>query len=395
MHKPVLACHVWSSTLPFYTPVIQELPPEMTQIIFSGPDFASLETMRAKGYAVRPVAESNLEAYSLILCDENEFFSNGTFDRLVGTSARFCCLRHSTDHKGCGVPGAQYSIRPHQMLAEAVDQVEWTVNRDNEELFRQALALPPHAKTEYAYTGPYHLGPWETKRAAPMRERRQELEEALGRSLPSDKPVVAFFLDEQGQYPMLVAGLRSLSEHATIIYKGLTKDDPCLAALGDAVIPWPSLAYAPNILRFGADFLLVGYNSGTFTSSIMLGLRPLPFFTTVIHPYGRRSSELASFNALLPGDVYQNINQCCMGGFGAIFDIEATDKLMAAMRDDSFWDAYNERLPDIQKLAFGAYQVEGASKKTAALVLRALLTGSFGAEAYKIVLHPHWKGLPG
>lgn len=367
-----------SSSFSFYTHVIENLPKDMVHIILRDKLPDSAEMLKEKGYQFHLVDKVNLEDYEFFVNDECDLMYESIFYGLSDAGKRFCCLRHSLDQGVRYIPKAHYSIRAHQRLARLGNAMENTVTRNNPDLLLKMTSISPRLKAEYAYTGPYHMGKWTKEVHTPKNTFRTELEAAIGQKISKEKPVVAFFLDEYGYDKSLILGLKNLAKHATIIYKGLEENDSRLLALGKSVIRWPSVGYAPNLLRFSADFILCGYYSSTFASSLMLGLPVLPYYTKQIYYKGRSCNDFDSFMRFMPKSSDMNINHRCIAGFGAVYDIEDTKRLVAAMNDSSFWNEYPSRLPEIQKSAFGDYCLQKADVKTAKLILRAFLTGTFG-----------------
>lgn len=389
MLKNIIGCVFYSNAFPYFSHIVKNLPQNMVHIIlWDKKTNVTVELFRKKGYSLYHIDDVDLNDYDFFLIDECELHYTNRFDKLSVAGKRFCCLRHSIDQGIRHIPKAHYSIRGHKRNAYPGDATKNTATRENPDVLQRMTTLHPLQKIEYAYTGPYNMGKWTKEIHTPKYKFRTELENVIEQSIPQDKPVIAFFLDEYGYDRSLIQGLKKLAKHATIIYKGLDQNDSRLLALGKKVIKWPSIGYAPNLLRFSADFILCGYYSGTFASSLMIGLPVLPYYTQQIYYKGRGCKELDSFMRFMPkpNSPCRGINQSCIGEFGAVYDIEDTERIVGAMNDTNFWKDYQARLPEIQKKVFGDYCLEDSDVKAAKLILRAFLTGTFGEDVNAIKL---------
>ncbi|WP_291325443.1 hypothetical protein [Desulfovibrio sp. UCD-KL4C] len=335
------------------------------------------------GFSFFHYNEKNIFDYSFWVVDEWDvlfgFISELKKEKLQGKI--ICALRHHLDYSGRDLPSAHFSIRAHKCIAAPSDAFVNVITKDNLDLFKQATTFPVHSKIEFAYTGPYHIAEWTKKREHQKKEFRAELEETIARKLPEDKPVIAFFKDELTYEKSIIHGLKKLSKHATVIYKPFEENDPCILALGKHVTLWPSINYAPNLLRFASDFIFAGYSSGTLSSSIMLGLKVLPYYTEQVYIKGRAAKELGSYKTFMPRPPYTHTNARCLAGYGEFFDLENTANILKAINSENFWNSYSKRLPEIQKIAFGDYTLEDPEIKTSKLILRAFIKGSFGMDA--------------
>lgn len=377
---------------PYYMHIIKNIPPHLVDIIYKDEIPEDCKKFEQQGFSFFAYDKNILHAYDFWVVDEVEVFFE-VFSKLTREELRgkiICTLRHCLDYTGKDIPLAQFSIRGHKLIAAPSDAFENTIGKDNLDLFEKATKLPVNEKTEFAYTGPYNIAEWTKKIRIPKKDFRNDLEESLGCSLPKDKPIVAFFKDELGYEKSIIHGLKKLSEHATIIYKSYKQKDPCLLALGKNITLWPSTSFAPNLLRFASDFILAGYSSGTLSSSIMLGLKVIPYYTKQIYVKGRAFKELGSFEALLPRPPYRSTNHRCLIGYGESFDIENTERIKTIMSSKGYWDDYAKKLPEIQKFSFGDYVLEDSEVKTAKLILRAYLKGSFGLDGHTIKLRDNF-----
>lgn len=391
MSQQCMAWHINNNTLPFILPVIRHLSPAVVDLVFEGDAIFQndVSSLRSDGYRIMSYDSSMMDAYDFIITDQYNLLFRDIYVSHAKRGARFLCTQHSTDGFGMTVPNCNYSIRSHKMLARCVYADEVVFLRDDGASVCDALcALPPESREEFAYSGPYHLDSW-LERRHDRAQLRSELLAALGGGIDPDKPLLAFFLDEISHEVQLVEGLRELSRHATIVYKAYYKNDPRVVALGDAVIPWPSLEYAPNLLRFGADVVLAGYHSGTLATAVMAGLRVIPFYTRLIHPDGR-PGKLSSYRLRIPRERNYDVANNCTLALEHVFDIQDTARIVDAIHSEAHWSDFERRLDCARHIAFGDYCLEEAAGKTAALILRAWQKGTFGPDASAVRIRREW-----
>ncbi|WP_027179569.1 hypothetical protein [Maridesulfovibrio bastinii] len=383
-----IAFIVQGVTFKFFKPIIENIPPDLIHILYNHYLPVEAEELIQKGYNFIPFNIALLSYYDFIVLDAGDLpqsrFSTLTPQSLHGKTV--CRLVHATDADIHDSPYVNFTIGAHKASLDYGSSKYWStaVTIKEKELFSKAMKLPVNQKLEYTYTGPYHIGKWLEKRNTPKEELRPKLEKILGLKLDTDKPLVVFFRDEISDDEAVIRGLRKLSKHATVIYKTVGGFDPCLEALSEDVIFWKNRSLAPNLLRFSADFIFAGFCSGTFASSLMLGLNVIPYHTQQVFHAGRDSQKLKSYKALAPTPPYKSISHRCIHYYGQIFDIENTENLISIISSQSYWDNFYEKLPIIQKRCFGDYTLEGADVKTAKSILSAYSKGTFGLDGYLI-----------
>lgn len=384
----------------YYGAIIKSLPQELLDIHIGYTEkkitsFTSLhkeaqnniEALVGEGYSVFSLNTDLLSHYRNVVLSSDFFGRLQThFDWQADRRLGIACLFHSTDTTGRSnqFPASWY-ILAHQRQTESPESNK-VLRREHPALFTDMMALPRELINEYAYTGPYHLGEWTEKRHWPKEQLRAELEDKLQCSLPAHKPVVAFLQDEFCHPRQIAQALEKLVPHVSLVIKALHGLEPVAGAY-----VWKDQSYAPNLLRFAADYILAGYHSGTLASSTMLGLPVIPYYTNLIHFGGRVFGKLGKYTAYLPG--YFKDDHVCVDILGQLnppLNLMDTQAVLDRMHDAAWWTAYGQRLPAAQKAIFGDYDIDGAAAKTARLLVRAFGRGSFGEDAVAVRLRPEY-----
>lgn len=399
IHMKDFAFYLTPEEIVYYGAIIRNLPYEFLDIHI-GPTQKTIssflplhketqrhiETLADEGYSVFPLNANLLRHYRNVVLSSGFFGRLQThFDWQTGRRMGLACLFHSTDTPGRSnqFPASWY-ILAHQRQAQSPEKNKIS-RRENEALFAQLMTLPREMLNEYAYTGLYHLGEWTEKRHSPKDCLRAELEERLQSSLPAHRPVVAFLQDEFCHPRQVTQALEKLTPYVTLIIKG-NLPEPVTGAY-----TWPEANYAPNLLRFAADFLLAGYHSGTLASSTMLGLPVVPYYTNLIHKGGRVFGKLDKYTAYLPG-YFKDQHVCVdiLEQLNPPVNLMDTQAVLERVHDAAWWVTYAQRLPTAQKIIFGDYEIDGAAAKTARLLVRIFGRGSFGEDAVAVRLRPEY-----
>lgn len=388
----------------YFGSIIKNLPKEFVDVHVGSldgkiSDFSALaaeyrkqiDQFAAEGYSVLPLNPDMLDNYRAAAMS-TEFYGPATklFDWRKTSQTRLAALVHSTylplDSNGFS---ANYYLLASRREAEHKELLK-VLPAKNPRLFRKISALSRRMLNEYAWTGPYHFGEWLEKRFADKSQLRAELEEKLQRDLDPSKPVVAFLESWFNHPDLMKEGLTRLAPHVNLIIKKLTPLDIKGAYL------WPENSFAPNLLRFASDFILASYRSGTLTSSTMLGLPVIPYYTPLVSQDWFVRSKWAPYQILMPKH-FEGKDMCVdiLLKINPPLDLLATDKILERMKSESWWDAYNKLLPATQKEIFGDYELEGAATKAARLLVRITGTGSFGKDIAALRLRPEFaKGIP-
>lgn len=336
------------------------------------------------GFFCRPFDADTIKNYENIVLNTNFLSRKGPLNEKISPEARCVALKHSLDS-----PIFSYRTPAHWYIGASQRQIEITeigkALRSQAELFTKIMEMPISLRNEYAYSGPYHLGEWVTRRHNPKEVLRQELEAFLGCTFDATKPVVAFLQDEFCYEQQVLDGLARLTEHVNLVVKA----GPRISAL-PGVFVYPSSSFAPNLLRFAADFILAGYHSGTLASSIVLGLPVIPFYTPmIIWKAGVDAGKYKQYTAYM--ERQENGDNICIDILEQInppLNLQDTDAVLERMNNIAWWKDYERRLPVAQKSIFGDYLIEGASEKTAQLIRHVFEDGTFGKDVAAVRVYP-------
>lgn len=338
------------------------------------------------GYTVLPLDPDALDEYRAAAMS-TEFYGPASklFDWSKKRQTRLAALVHSTylPLETTGL-AARYYLLASRREAEYPESRKVSPSK-NPLLFKKFSSFPRHMLNEYAWTGPYHFGDWLEKRFLDKSVLRAGLEEKLKRELDPSKPVVAFLESWYNHPGQMQAGLEKLAPHVNLIIKKFTPMDI------PGAYPWPDDSFAPNLLRFAADFILASYRSGTLTSSTMLGLPVIPYYTPSISQDWYVRSKWASYTLLMP-ENHEGKDMCVdiLTKINPPIDLLATDRLLERMDSRDWWLSYQRALPAAQKAIFGDYEIEGAAARAARLLIRITGTGSFGNDVAALKLRPEY-----
>lgn len=392
------AFYLSPSELNFFAGIFREIPPDLLDIHIGyttgekvnfnawPPKMAALLVDLAdSGYTFVPQDMNRLPAYKGVAISAMYFSKHQKTIKWEKTAAlpNLVKLVHSVDWQTVADPWSSGSIVAHKRLA-AAKEPDKVCKDENPDLWKKLREMPRESLYEYAYTGPYHIGEWAKDRYLPRTELVGRLEEYLQKSLPSGKPIVAFLEDEISDLPPLRRALSCLASHATLIVKA-----DQLGRVPGAIV-WPDGGYAPNLLRFAADYILAGFNSGTLASSTMLGLRVIPYCTTNIYIGARIPQNMTHFSARMSGRYEGlNINPQILDILNPPANVsENRYQLLERMNDETFWRGYEERLPAAQNEIFDDYTIDDAPALTAKLLLSSFFKKSFGEHTAALELKP-------
>lgn len=359
----------------------------------------SIQDLIDNGYCISPLDVEKLLKYRSIALSFKFFASE--IDHLgwrtVKTWPNLIYLMHDASFFGLS-----WDLPPHFYImaskGQALAPEKNKVSKETDpEKYAEYMSLPKNMVNEFAYTGPYQLNEWCKNRNLPRQQLREMLERKLGACLPKDKPIIVFFEDEYCDRKHIMGGLRKLAPYASIIIK-------CWSSwvmpdvLG--IYRWPDQSYAPNLLRFGADYIMAGYQSGTLSTSTMLGLKIIPYYTDIVYINGNWDKAVtSSYTYFLPGQtpnpkVAAKLPTRIMDVLNPPINIMDTQGIMNRINSSEWWSDYNKRLPGAQKSIFGDYSIDDAPEKTAGLIMRVFEKNTFGKDAVGVRLRPEFEDSP-
>ena len=390
--------YVWVMTLPevmYNSQVIECFSPDIldiyirtrnlpsnilseTQLKLSG--FAYLQDL---GYHIQLLNNiETIQQYDNIIMNSGALGPKGEFHEQVFPHSRCLMTVHAVDtYIGITDKAAHWGLYASQRQAEMKENNKITAS-ENRNLFNYIMSVPAALRDEYSYSGPYHIGKWAQKRSCSKKLLQEELAETFHFDFAPDKPIVAFLQDEFCHEQQVAEALQRLVPHVNLVVKGRLPSIP-------GIFVYPNIGYAPNLLRFAADYILTGYFSGTLASSTMLGLPVIPYYTPMINSHGRYSNKRARYTYYLdrsrrPDDIRLDILET----INPPLNLQNTEEILARLADTSWWAEYSQRLPAAQQAIFGRYTIDDAAEKTATLIKRVFEQGSFGADTTAVRLRP-------
>ncbi len=389
MRKEFAFCVDGPKEINYFAPVIKNLPPDLVDILlmnYGRPlDQEGLEKISSWGYSASFLEHDKIGKYHSVAISSMLLNPDWTeFDFSRTRKPNLIALFHATDLLGCAQKMAANSyILANQRQAEMPEPGKTTPASDPS-LFAKLMELPREMTNQFAFSGPYHLGEWDQKRHTPKEALKEELEGVMGIKFPAGKPLVLFMEDEFLHAGQAVPALEALAKNVNLVVKPTR-----LGAIPGAFL-WQDPSYAPNLLRFAADFILCGYHSGTLSTATMLGLRAIPYYTPLIHWDGKRnkfSSHLAYMPGYFPG---KHICVDIIKDFNKPLNLMETESILDRITDENYWQEYQKRLPLAQKNIFGDYVIDNAAEKTAKLILQIFNRNSFGKDTAAIGLRAEY-----
>lgn len=231
-------------------------------------------------------------------------------------------------------------------------------------------------KCELAYTGPWHAEEERGNGAS----YRQALADELGRELPRDRKIVLCLQDIITLPSHLHRALNRLADDFTVIFRpmfGVTKED--LPDLSSKVLVYTPSGQAPNIARFAADAILCSFNSGTFQSSLMLGLLAIPYYSRVLRPFKNNPARLRSEYMKKDGKYANPDTRKLFGIWPAMFDLLDAEAIREAIDGPDYKNWYGANLARINSAVFGDFAFPAAAK-TAEYIRRFCREGTLGKD---------------
>lgn len=344
---------------------------------------SGITPLQEQGYSIQKLGNTDeIRRYNNIIMNSGAFGSKGEFEGQTLPHSRCIMVSHSVDlYVQARNRAAHWHIFASQRQAETREENK-ILPSDNTKLFSYLMSLPAHLKDEFTYSGPYHIGDWAAKRNAPKNQLQQELAETFHFNFDSAKPVVAFLQDEFCHEQQVLDGLRHLTPHVNLVIKGRLPSIP-------GSFEYPDISYAPNLLRFAADYILAGYFSGTLVSSTMLGLPVIPYYTSMIYYKGRRHNNRGRYTRFFNREYRKDdIRLDILETLNPPVDLQNTQAILDKFADNAWWAEYHRQLPAVQRAVFGSYLVEGAAERTAQLIRKVFSQGTFGEDAVAARLRP-------
>lgn len=324
------------------------------------------------------VGLEHLNKYNIILTDQ--WYLNKDLEHFNLSTKKCICYSHSVDSElysalkcDCGILSSENQYTKKNRILpghlECADRV---------------LLSNMHFKDkcEYTYTGPYHINIESMPKTNEQRkELKQQLAERLRVNIDVNSTLIVCLEDEISKANQLIDGLNAISNKCQIIFKPLRSlNSPLLESLDNRVIVFRDEAYAPNLLRFACDYLLCGFKSGTFHSSLMVGVKCIPFYTPLV--MCTSTGELCPWSDCLPNGVdplHNTSSELIYAYWPFYFNILDTDTLIDVFFGSEYSAWFDDNITKLQNLIFGKYDREKADIHTAERILTFAAKGTFGS----------------
>ncbi len=383
--KKIAFCFV-ASELNFFKGVISYIPCDFCDVFLTDNinDIKYISTITSqnikelvsKGYNVEMFSFEKLEQYETVVSGSLSYEKGAMEYKVFKNIKNKILLHHSTDAAYSGNNYAQYHILNYEF---AISRYMYT-KFNNPPMYKKLLELPHEHLNYGTYSGIYHINEWVEKRYSPKEVLREELEDFLQVKIDPNKPIVAFFEDKFCNPNQVFEAIKKLTDtnKFTVIAKYCYEQK----LENKDVIVWSDSSFAPNLLRFSADFILAGFRSGTLSSSIMLGLKIIPFYTSLV----RRNVGSSHWINFIKAYAEDERN---FAGFA--LNLLETDILTKRMENKEYWQNYQENLAVLQKTNYGNYSIEGAGQGVASSILKVHRNGSFGnSDTIGIMIKPEF-----
>ncbi len=415
-----------ANALKYYSPFLQKIPKEELTIIIEDKDIPfeeSVKIIESYGLVGYEIVNDlvGLENYSTLMCDFLRVASHNPNKKLIEhlekyKETKLIGLIHSSDFIPTQIEQKHFTAIMHcekNNTQISPQQADFFFD-DKSFSFEMLEEIAPYAKTEYTYTGPFQMGDYLKKLHEHKENFRKELEEHLSIKFDKNKKIAFVLEDELSDFHELVEGMNALAEHMYVIFKPFAMPQTIIEKLSPKVILYQTKALAPNVVRFGADIVLAGFDSGTFFSSCMLGIPVIPFYV----PWCRKKNvkqitPLHTRNILDNGfsfesffyNVFSNKKELLEQGrtiessfalklhfayHKKIYNLLDTESLIKAINENEYLDWYGKNIKNLQEKAFKDYFLENAAEKTAEYILDYAKNGTFGTNCASVYLKPEY-----
>lgn len=248
--------------------------------------------------------------------------------------------------------------------------------------------LPFTSKTEYGITGPFHVGDNPPISFDQRMVWRDLFYSNFNICLPDDKPVIFLLEDEVTFTGQIVYALNRLADNFTVIAKFINLSSRYRSKLSQKVIIYPENNYAPNLGRFCADYIVCGFNSGSFVTSIMLGQKVIPYYSKILinkteHKIAKSFIDVVGHYKATTEPGFKSLLFKNWPYFFNIIDIGSINQAIVGLEYDR-WYAAN--INQIRAAIFGEYWIKNAAKRASELILRFAMHGTVRKDAYAVRL---------
>ncbi len=347
---------------------------EMKKFEESRKDF---EEIKSLGFETRFLNYEDIKNYENVVASSCFFEHGAESEKFFKLPTKKILIHHSVDSTYSGANhSAQYYITNSEKSIVQTMFTEKNTPKEHEEL----LTFPQEHLNYGTYSGIYHLDEWEKKRKLPKEVLRKELAEYLEIEIPHDKPIIALLEDDYCHPQQVAKGIKALQDtnKFTIIVKDWNQFREFYPK---DTIYWKSNLFAPNLLRFTADYIFAGFLSGTLSSSIMLGLSVIPYYTSLVREkiYSKKWTNF-----------YKAHKQTMENFQGLALNILETEQVVSRLTSEEYWKKYQENIPLMQENNYGKYLIDGAAQKTVDLILKVFNEGDFKNDQLGLAIRPEF-----
>lgn len=374
-------CVGFVSEINFYKPVLNFFHKnEIDVIMLRDPEF---DDYKCNDFNIVPLKKVNISSYITVVCDINSLhYLPNNLTNIIGVShdASTSCPEQYLKKLSCFIcTNKKTNLYSNIMILN--------------EFFKKYLKLINcNYKCEVAYTGPYHIRNLHMYKNLTKHDKYNNLCEIAGKELPRDKPIIAFFEDQLSNENQIAFTINKLQQFCTVIYKPIFSADNIKDKISNDTILCERWGFSPNVLRFSVDFVLAGYQSGTFLSSNMLGVPVIGFYSRLITKKAQLIQRPCFWTAKIPKYIdilncnAQNILLYKYYKANYLFDLLDIERIKNAILGTEYLDWYHKNLLSLQKEAFGDYMLEGAAEKTAEYIMRFAREGTLGKDCSAVYL---------
>lgn len=376
-----------ASSLSYMSAVIRNIPPEEIDIVARAEPYSQefLDSIGLGSYAC--YGRERYGDYQYAITDAN-MYANSPYKAQPGQ--QMICYWHGSDAIGARIrPGMGAFILPFQNSAEF-----YALLLAGDE-YKLLPDIPKDKRCEITYTGPFHI----ERPRLDRRQLRAKIEEDYGIALPADKPLVFILHSECIPDEHYIYAANRIAEYATVLFKPLDIfPESARKRLDSRIALVSKRLMADNTLRFAADFIMAEFMGGSCTSSLMLGLPVMPFYSRVCeHKFtpGKYHPRLYQNYFYSPGRnefIGQDINPKLLllnylRDHNLLFDILDSARIRDTILSNSLEATFAPHLPLLQLGVFGSYFQDDAARQTAERIRYFANHGTFGKDCAALMFH--------
>lgn len=362
-------------------PVLQKLPGELLNFIFiyaCGGAKEILDSAGIEGYKIIHGID-NIKNYNILLFDQMHFYDLKQFDL---SKKLIIIYSHGVERDIYRYRQANLCICSSEFQFDIADKaiIKYFDHNNIEKLSK----LDPEYKTEFVYSGPFHITSFLINEKDKKNKARSILLESLQMEFDKEYPVIAFFEDAYALPGHIVYCLNRLAKYCTIIVKPFDNaKSEYLSKLSSNISIYDKSTWAPNDLRYGADWIMCGYRSGVFASSLMVGLNVIPYYSRIIK-CKFQNDGLTRWQDLIPCPQSHLHHQCdfiLRQKWHNYFDLLDIESIYKAIFDNEYEKWIKDNIATLQRDVFGNYNIEDSSGYIAECILKFVCNGTLGRQA--------------